>query len=216
MSDNLKLYYFDAEGRGELIRLLFAAVDRSFEDIRLDFTQWPEYKTKMLLGQLPVLELPDKTQIPQSVTIARYVARQLGLAGSDDIEAAKIDAVVDTQMDLNNAFYFRVFTEKDETRKSVELEKCFDENLVQHLANLDKLKKAFSQDGKHFVGKRLSWADLFVFQSYSALVKALPQMKDKVGDYFQALVDTVQSNGSLKKYLDNRPVRAFWINFTFL
>ena len=206
---DFKLYYFDVEGRGELIRLIFAAANQAYDDIRFEFTQWPEFKPKMTLGQVPVLELPGAVQIPQSLTIARYVARKVGLAGSDDLESARIDAVVDTQLDLNNSFYYKVFSEKDETRKAAELEKCLNESLVQHLENLSKLKKAFSQDGPYFVGKKLSWADLFVFQSMAVLGKTLPAVKEKVGDHFKPLIEAIYGNVSLKKYLDNRPIRDF-------
>src|SRR5689334_19545745 len=114
MSDNnLKLYYFNLQARGELIRLILAASGRSYEDIRFEMNQWPEYKPKMILGQVPVLELSDGTQLPQSMTIARYVAREVGLGGSNNLESAKIDAVVDTQRDANEAFFMKVFFEKD-------------------------------------------------------------------------------------------------------
>ncbi|CAF3454297.1 unnamed protein product, partial [Rotaria sp. Silwood2] len=85
---DLKLYYFNLQARGELTRLILAVAGQKYEDIRFDFNQWPEFKSKMILGQCPVLELADGTQIPQSLAIARYVAREAGLAGSNNLEAA--------------------------------------------------------------------------------------------------------------------------------
>lgn len=208
-SGDLKFYYFNLEARGELTRLILAAADRSYEDIRYGFDTWPEYKPKMILGQCPVLELADGTQIPQSLSIARFVAREAGLAGADNLESAKIDAVVDTQRDIVEIFYSKVFFEKDETKKAEEKEKFINETLVKHVENLGKLKKAYSQDERYFVGKSLSWADLFVYQSIGALLKAIPEVKGKFGNEFQPLVEAINGHASLKKYLDSRPQTDF-------
>jgi glutathione S-transferase len=208
-SGDLKLYYFNLQARAEITRLILAAAGRSYEDIRFDSNQWLEYKPKMILGQVPVLELSDGTQIPQSLTVARYVARETGLAGSDNLESAKMDAVVDTQRDINEVFYLKVFFEKDETKKAEELEKFLNETLVKHVENLAKLKQAYSQDEKYFVGTKLSWADLFVFNSIQALAKAVPQVQGKFGNQFKPLIDAVNGDENIKKYLDSRPVTDF-------
>jgi glutathione S-transferase len=208
-NSDLKFYYFNLQARGELIRLILAAAGRSYEDIRFDFTQWPEYKPKMILGQVPVLELSDGTQLPQSMAIARYVARETGLAGSDNLESAKIDAVVDTQRDINEVFNNKVFFEKDEAKKAEELEKFLNDNLVKHVENLGKLKKAYSQDERYFVGNKLSWADLLVFYSIVSLLKAVPQVKGKFGDQFKPLLDAINGDEKIKEYLANRPTTDF-------
>lgn len=206
---DLKFYYFNLQARGELSRLILAAADRSYEDIRFDFQQWPEYKPKMILNQCPVLELADGTQLPQSMTIARYLARETGLAGADNLEAAKIDAIVDTQLDVNEAFFQKVFFEKDEAKKAEGLEKFLKETLPKHVDHLGRLKKAYSTDERYFVGNKLSWADLFVYNSIQSLAQVVPQVKDNVGAQFQPLFEAIQANESLKKYLDSRPKTDF-------
>lgn len=208
-NDNAKFYYFNLQARGELTRLIFAAAGREYEDIRFDFTAWPEYKPKMILGQCPVLELTDGTQIPQSLTVARYVARENGLAGSDNLESAKIDAVVDTQRDVVEEFYQKVFFEKDETKKEEQKQKFINETLVKHVDNLTKLKKAYSQDERYFVGDKLSWADLFVFQSIGVLVQLIPEVKGKFGDQFQPLTKAISEHENLQKYLQSRAQTDF-------
>lgn len=208
-SSDLKFYYFNLQARGELTRLILAAAGRDYEDIRYGFDTWPEYKPKMILGQCPVLELADGTQLPQSLTIARYVARENNLAGADNLEAAKIDAVVDTQRDVNEEFYSKVFFEKDEAKKAEQQEKFINETLVKHAENLGKLKKAYSQNESFFVGKQLSWADIFVFQSISSLLQAMPQVQGKFGDQFKALMEAIHAHAHLKKYLDSRPKTDF-------
>lgn len=51
------------------------------------------------MGQLPVLEV-DGHKAFQSLSIARYVAKQVGLAGKNDWENLQIDSAVDTVTDF--------------------------------------------------------------------------------------------------------------------
>lgn len=67
-----KLFYFNTRGRGEVSRLIFAAADQKYEDIRFEMNQWPEFKAKSPFGQAPWLEIHDAgkvTVLSQSVTI---------------------------------------------------------------------------------------------------------------------------------------------------
>lgn len=53
----------------------------------------------MPLGQMPVLEI-DGEKIHQSVSIARYIGKTIGLAGNNDYENLKIDVAADTVNDF--------------------------------------------------------------------------------------------------------------------
>ena len=58
----------------------------------------------MPMGQMPVLEYKGK-RAHQSLAMARYLAKQVGLAGADDWESLVIDAAVDTINDLRLSKY---------------------------------------------------------------------------------------------------------------
>lgn len=60
----------------------------------------------MPFGQVPVLEV-DGQSVHQSTSIARYVAKKVGLAGANDWESLLIDIVVDTVNDFRNSKYFK-------------------------------------------------------------------------------------------------------------
>ena len=60
--------------------------------------KWAELKPTLPLGQVPSLEV-DGVTICQSMTIARYLARRVGLAGDTDLEAAQADEAVDAVSD---------------------------------------------------------------------------------------------------------------------
>ena len=55
----------------------------------------------MPFGQMPILET-DGVVLSQSMSIARFVAKEAGLAGKDNITAAKADMIVDTIHDFKN------------------------------------------------------------------------------------------------------------------
>lgn len=80
------LNYFDGRGRAEITRLVFAAAGSVFVDKRSQFADWPgTVKAECPLGQLPYLEVDD-VKIPQSLTIARLIARENNLAGKTNLE----------------------------------------------------------------------------------------------------------------------------------
>ena len=56
----------------------------------------------MPLGQIPVLEY-DGTVLSQSLTIARFLAKEFGLAGKDNLEQAQADMIIDTGNDLDHS-----------------------------------------------------------------------------------------------------------------
>lgn len=52
---------------------------------------------------MPVLQIGTDIQIAQSFAIARFVAKKVGLAGSNEIESAYIDSVADLYKDFIEA-----------------------------------------------------------------------------------------------------------------
>jgi prostaglandin-H2 D-isomerase / glutathione transferase len=88
-----RLVYFNSRGRAELIRFIFAYAGQYFEDFRIRYEDWSSYKSKTILGQLPVLEISDSNhtlQLGQSLTIARYLANKFNLVGKNELEKVKL------------------------------------------------------------------------------------------------------------------------------
>merc|ERR1712088_817059 len=89
----VKFVYFDAQAKGELARLLLAAGNIDYEDFRVGFADWPgEIKATTPFGQMPVLYW-DGEELAQSMAIARFVARKVGLAGNSDLEFCQADMI---------------------------------------------------------------------------------------------------------------------------
>ena len=201
-----KLHYFNGRGRAEVSRLIFATVGQKFEDIRYEHSEWPALKACMPLGQMPLLEF-DGVQLPQSVSIARFLAKQFQLAGRDHLEQAKVDAVADTVSDLG-AVLGPLRSEKDEAKKKENFRKFFTEDLPKHLKNLEVLAKSFSNGGAFFVGNHLTWADLFFYDMGENLL----QIDGTALNNFPWLKrnrQEVERNPKIAAYLRSRPQTPF-------
>ena len=68
-----KLEYFDIKGVGEKVRLAFALNGIEFDDVRVGRKAWPDRKASARYGQLPIMTLPDGTEVYQSDAMLRYV-----------------------------------------------------------------------------------------------------------------------------------------------
>jgi len=197
-----KLYYFNIRARAEICRLIFAAAGQKFEDIRYERGQWASHKAEMPLGQMPVLEF-NGTKLPQSMSIARFLAKQFQLAGRDNFEQAKVDAVADTINDLSMA-YLPTRTEQNETKKQELKKKFFGEILPKHSQNLEVLGKLYGNGGPYFVGNHLTWADLHFYETGEKILQAdencfnsYPWLKQNRAE--------VEKQSTIAEYLKNRP-----------
>ncbi|CAF1250146.1 unnamed protein product [Didymodactylos carnosus] len=203
---NYKLYYFAGRGRAEVSRLIFAAAGQQYEDIRYEHSDWPAHKQEMPLGQMPVLEF-NKTKIPQSLSIARFLAKQFNLAGKDNLEQAKVDAVVDTIADLMRKLSPLMF-DKDEARKQQAIKTFQEEELPKHLQNLEKLAELYGQNGAFFVGGSLTWADLLFYEMNSHLLKIDPNVLQKYARLTKNRQE-VEKQPKVSDYLKSRPETPF-------
>ena len=200
-----KLYYFETRGRAEIARLIFAAAGQKYEDIRWSHSEWPTHKGETPLGQIPVLEV-DGVKIPQSMTIARFLAKQFQLAGRDNFEQAKVDAVVDTINDLAAAFT-PIQLEKDPVKKQEATKKFFDEQLPKHLQNLEVLAKLYGNGGPYFVGNHLTWADLLLHRVSDTALGVDANVLDKY-PFLKQIRAEVEKQPKIAEYLKNRPQTA--------
>ena len=90
---SIKLVYFDLYARAEGIRMLLNREKVEFEDVRIKFSDWPQYKkdhsSELEWGQIPVL-YHDGKEINQSVPILKYLGKIYGYYPSDPYEAWRV------------------------------------------------------------------------------------------------------------------------------
>merc|ERR1711936_955420 len=82
---DIKLTYFNGLGRAEISRLILTYAGVQFEDDRITGEQLAEMKSSLAYGQLPKLEYKGTT-LYQSVTIARFLAKEFGIGGNSNLE----------------------------------------------------------------------------------------------------------------------------------
>jgi glutathione S-transferase len=201
-----KLHYFNIRGRAEFVRLIFAAAGQQYEDIRFESDQWPLIKPDTPLGQVPVLEY-NGIQLPQSLTIGRFLAKQFHLAGKDNFEQAKVDAVGDTINDLFEA-YLSYRKEENATKNQEVTKKFFAEELPKRLKNLEGLAKLYGNGGPYFVGNNLTWADLFFYDIGQKILNLDENALNNYPWLKQNRVE-VEKQPRIAEYLKNRPKTEF-------
>nr|UOU03299.1 glutathione S-transferase sigma 10 [Brachionus rubens] len=202
-----KLTYFNLRGRGEIIRLIFAAAGAEYTDERVEFSEWPNLKPNAPLGQLPYLTIDGSVHIPQSMAIARYVARETGLAGKTNLEQAQAEAIVETIMDVVNYYWANIFKIEDANEKAEAFKSFLLDQGAKGAKSVEKLVGLYGSNG-HAVGDSLTWADLAIYDVASALLAKHPEFSDKF-PAFAAIYKNVIANENISNYVKNRPETPF-------
>ena len=155
-----KLYYFQAKGRAELIRWIFIQAGVPYEDIRYTQEEWKEFKPKTPFGAMPVLDIDGKFY-GGTGPIARYVAEQHGLAGSNPVENFELATINDVIEDLVIRMMI-LYYEKDEKKKE-ELKKEFNETHIPKYLGI--LNKRITDNGASegwIFGQKVTYVDMYL------------------------------------------------------
>ncbi|XP_052124066.1 glutathione S-transferase-like isoform X2 [Frankliniella occidentalis] len=199
MAPKYTLHYFDVTALGEPIRFLFAYGNIKWEDIRYDDDQFEKVKSKMPFGQMPVLHVDDKIYA-QSTAISRYLAKQVGLSGKDDLENLLIDQAVDLFHDfrqkIGDWFYDPIPASK--AAKVAQLKDHFP-------FYLNKFEQIVKENNGFLVNGKLTWADVF-FVAPLNYFKYINK-RDFLEGYplLQELVKKVESTPAIASYIAKRP-----------
>ncbi|XP_058799471.1 glutathione S-transferase-like [Phymastichus coffea] len=194
-----KLTYFPVKALAEPIRFIFSYAGVDFVDDRFDREDWLNIKPTTPFGQVPVLDVDGK-KVNQSTAIARYLAKQHGLAGKDDWENLQIDATVDTIHDLRAKIAAHHYENQPEA-KAQKLEAASE--LVPFY--IERLDQQVKNNGGYFVGGKLTWADI----TFVALLDYLNFMAQydiiKKAENLKALREKVLSQPGIKSWVQKRP-----------
>lgn len=156
----LVLTYFDFDGgRGEPARLALSIGGIPFEDRRIPGKDWPKHRDQMPFQAMPVLEVDGKV-VTQSNTINRYVGKLAGLYPKDEWQAVLCDEVMDAAEDISTRIGNTIALQGDQ--KKIVREELAAGALPRFLQQLELRLKAGG--GEYFVDKRLTVADLKVYQ----------------------------------------------------
>jgi glutathione S-transferase len=211
-----KLHYFHLRSRGEIVRLVFAYGRVPLEEVTVPMGRaYMALKPTYPFQQLPMIEIDGKSYA-QSIAIARYMAKQVGLYPmSDHLAALEVDMAVDTTADMLTAVVEHNFLERDAARKEKMTAKL---NKYILPAYLDGLQKRVPATKPFLLGDQISLADLAIFNIVENLLVAEKQdfPIDLEGKFPKLLevVENVKQTPPIAEYLadekNHRPVRPAW------
>jgi len=207
MPSSIKLTYFDARGRAETSRLILAYAGVDYEDDRLSREQFDELKPSLQYGQLPVMTV-DGSTLYQSMTMARYLAREYGLNGASNQENAQADEIVDVINDMQQAIYLAFFVQ-DPAEKEEKMKEVLGTKVPQGLLRLEKVLAG--RGGQFFAGNALTWAELHLLQ-FVDLAKTTSK-DDQILDPTPKLSNLdkrIRAVPNIAKWLETRPCNEFF------
>jgi len=201
--------YFSVRGRGEFIRYIFNQAGIEFEDHRVNNDEWPKLKPNVPMGQLPVLEIDGgKMRLCQSAAIGRYLAKEFGLAGKTNAEAALCDMYIDGVTDLLPHLrpVIMALREGNEDKRKDYYEK-FKEPFGEFLDRYENFVEVTGSGW--FVGADVTWADLVIGEFLGRIqelfdpeaMAAFPALKEHCA--------RVHELPNIKKYVESRPKTNF-------
>jgi len=216
-----KLTYFNVRGLGETIRYILSyGTKGDFEDERVSFDDWNSLKAKTPFGQLPILHINGKHELAQSKAIARYLAKEFGIAGHDHLEQAQADMFVDGLADTypKGQELFAEMRKKlmDKTNYSEEIikekgDKWKNEAIIPFM---ETCEKTLVKNGTgHLVGSKLTWADIMIAEFIDRMMHVLndPHMFDQFAK-LKTLHKTVHALPGIAEYVEKRPFTPVWIS----
>ena len=194
--ENVKLIYFNANGRVCLIRAMLAYKKIPFENIMYTMEEWPSKKDNYEFKQLPQLEVNGK-KLTQTIAICLYLARQLDLYPKDIYLQYHVDSLLACRDDITRLY--RKVWDKEATKEEY---KQYKEMIILYLKRIEERYKELGS-GKYYLGNDLSVADFFLgcmFKEFCDLVKE----EDIMGKYapgIKKVVDSLVKN-ELKEFYE--------------
>jgi len=219
----LKLENINIAGVAEKIRLALVVADIPFEEVRVNFADWPKRKATAKYGQLPIMTLPSGEEVHQSDAMLRYVG-SLGdgtLYPTDIMKRLEVDVALGLIGDLSRAWSPCIFVamkptmlghdenmsadEKGNLIKSMR-EKFLKEELPKYMGYFTELIE--KSDKKYLCGEDLTVADLSALHTIVYFNKGIADHVPKESlDPYPVVTDwagRVMAHPKIAKYYENK------------
>ncbi|CAI9723164.1 S-crystallin 3-like [Octopus vulgaris] len=195
------LHYFNHRGRAEICRMLFAAAGVQYNDRRIESSEWNSMRSQMPCSMMPMLELDNRTQIPQSMAMARYLAREFGFHGRNNMEMARVDFISDCFYDILDD-YMRMYQDGN-YRMMSEQRMRYRETCRRILPFMERTLDMYNGGSQYFLGDQMTMADMMC---YCALENPLMDEPSMLTSYpkLMALRNRVMNHSKMCNYLKRR------------
>lgn len=204
-----KFTYFNGRGRGQNARIMFKLAGVEFEDHRIEFAEWPEFKPKTPFGSMPILTVDGK-ELTQAKAIGRYLAREFDLYGKTNIEAAEIDCVMDMCEDVYEKAPAVMGAGGDADKLAAALAE-YKTGATQMFTNLEKKLNECNDGKEFFLGKRMTAADVFAFSAMDFATSICGGDDSVLADFpkLKALRSRIGENKKVAAWVASRPTTPF-------
>ena len=192
--ENIKLTYFNVNGRVGLLRAMLCYKKVPFENKMITMEEWPSKKNDYEFHQLPELEVNGK-KMTQTIAISLYLARQLNLYPKDIYLQYHVDSLLAIRDDIT-MLYRKIKQKQEEDYKAYkELIKLY----------LEKIEKRYEElgAGDYYLGKEISVADFFLgcmVMEFCYLIKD-EDVLSKYSPKINKLIKRLKEN-ELKEYFE--------------
>ncbi|CAD2107012.1 glutathione S-transferase [Plasmodium vinckei petteri] len=200
MTDNIVLYYFDARGKAELIRLIFAYLQVKYTDIRFGvngdaFAEFNNFKKEKEIpfNQVPILEIGGLI-LAQSQSIVRYLSKKYNISGNGELNEFYADMIFCGVQDIHYKFNNTNLFKQNETT-------FLNEELPKWSGYFEKLLQ--KNNTNYFVGDTITYADLAVFNLYYDIESKYPNCL-KNFPLLKAHTELISNIPNIKHYIANR------------
>merc|ERR1712142_300757 len=109
---NYTLHYFNGRGRAEILRMMMNMAGQKFMDKRIEFNEWDRIRNDMPCMRLPVLEMDGGMRMPETMAIARYLAREMNFYPKSNMDMMRCDYIADCFYEIMHD-YMRYFHERN-------------------------------------------------------------------------------------------------------
>ena len=222
-------YWPGLQGRGEFVRLALEAAGASYVDVALgDDKNGQGVAALMQFMQNPGLAQPPfappflvdgKVVVAQTAAILLYLGPRLGLVSRNEtrrlwthqLQLTIADMVAeahDCHHPVSTGLYYA-----DQMPEAARKSKDFCQNRIpKYLAWFENVLLRNPKGSAHLVGRRLSYADLSLFQLVDGLLYAFPKNMRRAlekAPHVAALHDTVAQLKRIARYLQSERRMAF-------
>ena len=194
--ENIKLTYFNVNGRVGLIRAMLCYKKVPFENKMITMEEWPNLKKNYEFHQLPELEVNGK-KMTQTIAICLYLARNLNLYPKDFYLQYHVDSLLAIRDDITPLYRKRKMHQKNEDDY-----KAYKEQIILYLQRIENRYKELGE-GKYYLGNELSVADFFLgcmITEFCFLVKD-EDVLEKYAPGIKKVIERLKEN-ELKEYFE--------------
>lgn len=161
--DHFKIHYFPGNARAAIARAILTYVKADWENILIDFKDWPQIKASGLceFGQVPVVDHNGKLLV-QSMAFELYLAKYFNLYPESIEQQYQIDSLLCSYEDIFTPFHSFTYPVTQFEKDNVEKNKQMTLEKYKTFIKVAENRYNTLGKGKYFLGDKFTLADIYL------------------------------------------------------